>query len=255
MIVDVKRINQLLYFGWKHASLIAQRETKNIIFRLRVFGDILACFHHYKMWSNQYLKESFYKLSKEERETIGNQYRQTGILRDEWYQDFVENRKFLARYTSRKFELPQNREKRNLAYQKRYNMGKGCFIEYNVELSRQHYLPGTIKIGNNVLLAKNVFIDYSGEVIIEDGVKLANGVIIESHHRDLEAYRKGQDVNIPTTIHIAEDAYIGSRAIIMSSCHYIGKNARVGAGAVVTKDVPDNAVVVGVPAKVIRYLE
>lgn len=48
---------------------------------------------------------------------------------------------------------------------------------------------------------------------------------------------------------------IGSRAIILASCHYIGKHARVGAGAVVTHDVPDYAVVAGVPAKVIRMME
>lgn len=48
---------------------------------------------------------------------------------------------------------------------------------------------------------------------------------------------------------------MGSRAIILSSCHYIGKNARVGAGAVVTKDVSDNTIVAGVPAKVIKRMD
>lgn len=254
--MNLKRIRQVCSYGWKHASLIAQRETENNVFRMKIFGDILYCFYKYKMWSNQYLKESFYKLSKEERETIGNRYRQSGLLRDEWYRDFVENRKFLARYTSRKFELPSKREKRNQAYSERYNMGKGCMIEYNVELSRQHYLPGTIKIGNNVLLAKNVFIDYSGDVTVGDNVRITNGVIIETHshpwHHD---YRITRDIIEKGHLQIEGGVIIGSRAIIMSSCHYIGKNARVGAGAVVTKDVPDNAVVVGVPAKVIRYLE
>lgn len=51
---------------------------------------------------------------------------------------------------------------------------------------------------------------------------------------------------------IEEGAVIGSKAIILNSCNYIGKYARVGAGAVVTKDVPDYATAVGVPAKVIR---
>lgn len=48
---------------------------------------------------------------------------------------------------------------------------------------------------------------------------------------------------------------IGSRAIILDSCNYIGLHARIGAGAVVTKDVPDYSVVVGVPARVIKYLK
>lgn len=93
------------------------------------------------------------------------------------------------------------------------------------------------------------FIDYSGFIEIKDGVKIAAGVKIESHHRDLEEYEKGLDVNIPTKLVIEENAYVGVNAIILDSCNYIGKYARVGAGAVVTKDVPDYATVAGVPAK------
>ena len=131
-------------------------------------------------------------------------------------------------------------------------MGEHCLVQHDVEITRNHRLFGTICIGNYVMLAKHVFIDYSGEVVIDDHAKLANGVIIETHYRDMEAFEKGKDVNIPTQLHICERAYIGSRAMIMPSCHYIGKHARVGAGAVVTKDVPDYATVVGVPAKVIK---
>lgn len=134
-------------------------------------------------------------------------------------------------------------------------MGEGCMIEYGVELSRQHHLPGTISIGSHVLLAKNAFIDYSGEVVIEDDVKIAAGVSIESHHRDMDAYRKGLDINIPSKLTIAKGAFIGTHAIILDSCHYIGKYARIGAGAVVTKDIPDYSVAVGVPAKVVKEIE
>ena len=91
-------------------------------------------------------------------------------------------------------------------------------------------------------------------MIIEDNVKISNGACFETHHRDLEAYRKGEDVNVPTSLRISEGAYTGSRAIVLDSCNYIGKYSRVGAGAVVTKDVPDYAVVVGVPAKVVKFV-
>lgn len=83
---------------------------------------------------------------------------------------------------------------------------------------------------------------------------MAAGVSVETHHRDLQAYNEGRDVNIGTSLTIEEGAYIGTRAIILDSCNYIGKYARIGAGAVVVKDVPDYAVVVGVPAKVVRYI-
>lgn len=204
------------------------------------------------MWTNQYVKEEFYNKSSEEKEKIGFEYKKKGYERDKWQKEFIEDRKFFLKYSQKKYELPHLRQKRTNAYRQKYNMGSGCFVEYDVELSRQHYLPGSIKIGNNVLLAKHVFIDYSGEVEIKDGVKIAASVKIESHHRDLKAYEKGLDVNIPTKLIIEENAYIGVNAIILDSCNYIGKHARIGAGAVVTKDIPDYATAVGVPAKVIR---
>lgn len=250
--MNVRRFKQVLKYASIHSNEIRKQENKGFVFQQKVYIDMLICFFKYKMWSNQYKREEFHNKTDEERRVIGLKYKKIGIERDKWQDDFVENRRFLNKYSNKKQELPRYREKRNEAYAKRYNMGKNCLIEYGVELSRQHYLPGTIKIGNNVTLAKRVFIDYSGNVVIKDNVKIAAGVIIESHHRDLEAYKKGLDINIPTDLVIEDSAYIGVNSIILDSCNYIGKNARIGAGAVVTKDIPDNATAVGVPAKVIK---
>jgi acetyltransferase-like isoleucine patch superfamily enzyme len=150
------------------------------------------------------------------------------------------------------FSFPFTFKYRIKAYQKYFNIGENPIIEHNVWITRTHGLEGYISIGNNVTLAKNSTIDYSGHVEIKDGVKIAAGVIIESHHRDLTAYKTGQDLNIPTKLIIKENAYIGINAVILSSCSSIGKNARIGAGAIVTKDVPDNVTVVGVPAKIVK---
>lgn len=251
--MNIKRVKQIIKYGWKHAGQVMNTERKGIFFRVKIFIDILYCYNVYKIWSNQYLKEQFWTLSNKRRREVGEIYKKNGIIRDTWQKDFCENRKFLYKYTSRKYELPNLREKRNKAYAKRYNMGKGCFVEYNVELSRQHYLEGTISIGENVLLAKNVFIDYSGKVIIRDNVQLTNGVIIETHeHRFHSDYKQPRSKIYPSQLLICEGVVIGSCAIILASCHYIGKHARIGAGAVVTKDVPDYATVVGIPAKVIK---
>lgn len=247
-----------MHYGWLHSGEIASEIGGGsfLIFkRLTIMLDILKCFRRYKMWSNQYKKEKFYSLNKEDRKRIGAKYYDKGIYRDAWQKDFNENSKFFAKYASIKYQAVDKHAERNKAYMSRYGIGEGSHIGYNVEIVRHHYLPGTIRFGKKLLLAANVHIDYSGHVVIEDGVKLTNGVVIESHHRDLVAYKEGKDVNIQSDLLIRENAYIGTRAIILDGCHYIGKNARIGAGAVVTKDIPDNAVAVGVPAKVIKILE
>lgn len=250
--MNIKRLQQVLKYGWLHAGEIAEAE-KTFYKQYKIFFDILYCFRHYKMWSNEYKKEKFYLLSSAERETLGQKYKEQGIKRDYWQKDFMENRKFLVKYTNIKYELSHLREVRNRVYAKRFNAGKNLMVEHDVNISRQHYLDGNIQIGDNVLLAKHVFIDYSGNVIIKDNVQLTNGVIIESHHHAFHSdYNKSRQEIFPTEITIEEGAVIGSRAIILSSCHYIGKHARIGAGAVVTRDVPDYTVVGGVPAKVIR---
>ena len=54
-------------------------------------------------------------------------------------------------------------------------------------------------------------------------------------------------------LEIGNDVWVGQNAVILPSCHKIGTGAIVGAGAIVTKDIPEYAVVVGNPAKVIKY--
>ena len=249
----MNRIQQVLKYGWLHAGKISASQSSGLLLHIRFFIDILYCYNHYRMWSNQYLKEDFFNKSKEERNRIGSTYLEQGIKRDEWQKDFRQNRKFLIKYSNIRYEKASLREKRNEAYRKRFGAGKGLMVEYDVNISRQHYLNGSIKIGSNVLLAKHSFIDYSGNIEIGDNVQITNGVIIETHHHAFHSdYTQPRNVVSATNLVIAEGAVLGSRCIILPSCHYIGKHSRIGAGAVVTKDVPDHTIVGGVPARTIR---
>lgn len=251
-----KRFKQVLQYGWAHAHQIAIEEQFSFSKKIFIFIDILSCFYKYKMWSNQYVQERFWEKTSEERGAIGTEYRIKGKIRDEWQKDFQTNRDFLCKWSSMKCERSTLRQARRNAYTKRFHTGTGLMVEYDVNISRQHYLNGEIHIGNNVLLAKHVFIDYSGHVTIKDNVQLTNGVIIETHHHSFHSdWRESKKLIEQTSLLIEEGAVIGSRAIILPSCHYIGKHARVGAGAVVTHDIPDFAVAVGVPAKVIRTMD
>ena len=250
--MNIKRVQQVLKFGWLHAGEIAKSEKKDIIFRIKIFFDILYCFNTYKMWSNQYKKEKFYLLSVDDRKTLGSKYREEGIKRDEWQKDFIENRKFLIKYSDIKYELSPLREKRNKAYTKRFNAGKNLFVEYDVNISRQHYLDGNIKLGNNVLIAKHVFIDYSGGIIVEDNVSFSDGVRIETHNHAHYTHPIKKDITKKPLI-IERGALIGTGTIILESCNKIGREARIGAGAVVRNDVPPYAIVIGNPATIIGF--
>lgn len=153
------------------------------------------------------------------------------------------------------FSFPGLMAVRKGMYRLCFKIGKKPVIDYDVHLSRSHQLSsGTIKIGNSVLLSKHVEIDYSGNVVIGDNVWLSEGVRVFSHNHLLTPTRtKEVKKNVVTNSLVIEDnVWIGANAVILPSVTHIGKNSIVGAGAIVTKNVDDNCVVAGNPAKLIR---
>ncbi|KOP38857.1 MULTISPECIES: sugar O-acetyltransferase [unclassified Flavobacterium] len=117
------------------------------------------------------------------------------------------------------------------------------------------FTPLYINYGKHISIGKNVFINFDctllalGGITIEDDVLIGPKVslITESHPLDPEQ-RKGL---IGKPIHIKKNAWIGANATILPGVT-IGENAVVAAGAVVSKDVPDNTIVGGIPAKFIK---
>jgi acetyltransferase-like isoleucine patch superfamily enzyme len=120
-----------------------------------------------------------------------------------------------------------------------------CQIGRNCKIDAFVYIEGDVKIGNNCKIRPFVFIP-SG-VTIEDNVFIAPGVTFTN---DKYPRASGQWTLIP--IRVKNGASIGAGVVILPGVT-IGKKAIVGAGAVVTEDVPDNAIVAGNPARVLRY--
>ncbi|MFO7735008.1 MAG: acyltransferase, partial [bacterium] len=112
----------------------------------------------------------------------------------------------------------------------------------------------TIRIGKRVLLAEGLSLDYSGGVEIGDDVWLSEDVMIHTHIHPLNERRiYSRSAEIETKpLKIGDCAWIGARAVILPGVETIGRNSVVGAGSVVTKNVPENAVVAGNPAKIIK---
>ena len=107
-----------------------------------------------------------------------------------------------------------------------------------------------IKIGNNVFINNNCLAMARGGITIEDDVMIAGNVqLLSNNHDEYE-----RQILTCEEIIIRKGAWIGAGATILPGVT-IGKYAIVGAGAIVTKDVPDYAVVVGIPAKVVKTLD
>ena len=109
-------------------------------------------------------------------------------------------------------------------------------------------------VGNNVGLGKD-FTCHCRIVTIEDDLMMGESVLFlgGGHNHDDLSLPMIQQGGLPDTpLHIGSDVWIGSRAIILPGCKRIGAHSIIGAGAVVTKDVPDYAIVGGNPAKIIR---
>jgi UDP-2-acetamido-3-amino-2,3-dideoxy-glucuronate N-acetyltransferase len=123
-------------------------------------------------------------------------------------------------------------------------IGEKCSLGQNVNISNN------VKIGNEVKIQNNVSV-YEG-VTIEDGVFLGPSCVFTNDLTPRARYPKGHEGYLPTLV--KEGASIGANATIVCG-NTIGKCAMVAAGAVVTKNVPDYCLVVGVPAKIIGKVD
>lgn len=95
-----------------------------------------------------------------------------------------------------------------------------------------------------------------GPVCIGHHVNLAQGITVTAlNHNFADTNRRIDEQGISTRpVVIGDDVWIGANAVILPGVT-IGRHVVVAAGAVVTKDVPDNCVVAGIPAKVVKKLE
>lgn len=111
--------------------------------------------------------------------------------------------------------------------------------------------------GKNIHIGKNVFINMGckfqdqGGIFIGDGALIGHNVVLATLNH--AASPKDRDSMIPAPIRIGKNVWVGANAVILPGVT-IGDGAIVAAGAVVNRDVPENTVVGGVPAKVIRTI-
>jgi maltose O-acetyltransferase len=130
-----------------------------------------------------------------------------------------------------------------------------CGAGLNVEQGAYFGNGRDIRVGNYVGFGKN-FKTLNRILTIEDELMMGEDVLfLGSNHKfdNLDIPMGKQGGTGKTPLKITGDVWIGARAIVLPGCKRIGKGVIIGAGAVVTKDIPDYAIVGGNPAKVIRF--
>lgn len=123
------------------------------------------------------------------------------------------------------------------------SIGRACRLGQNV------YIGSHVQIGSGCKLQNNVSV-YAG-VTLEDGVFCGPSCVFTNDMTPRAQFPKGHENYMRTLV--KEGASIGANATIVCG-HTLGRYAMVGAGAVVTSDVPDHVLMLGVPAKPVGFV-
>lgn len=128
---------------------------------------------------------------------------------------------------------------------------------YEVPPSLRVFPPFYTDFGKNITIGENVFINACchfqdhGGVVIGDGCQIGHNVVFATLNHGLSA--EDRKHTYPAPIVLGKNVWVGSNSTILQGVT-IGDKAVVAAGAVVTKDVPANVVVGGVPSKIIKKI-
>ncbi|HLO59600.1 MAG TPA: hypothetical protein VK179_12715 [Bacteroidales bacterium] len=140
----------------------------------------------------------------------------------------------------------------------RYILVKGIFkyVGKSVNIENNCYFGSgfEIRIGNSSGIGKRCKVP--SNIILGNNVMMAEEVIIlnknHTFHR-IDIPMSEQGASIETKLVIGNDVWIGTRCIILPQVQNIGNGVIIGAGSIVTKDIPDFAIIAGNPAKIIGF--
>ena len=170
------------------------------------------------------------------------------FLRRQWF--FCQQRLFAAL----SFLLLDNRAGgRARALLLRLNgasVGRRCFVRGGLLIQEGFRLT----LGDDVFINAGCCFDLSSPIILGDRVQLAYQVTLITGGHEIGVHDSRAGAHRPAPIHIGAGTWIGARATVLPGVT-VGAGAVIAAGALVTKDVPPDTLVAGVPARPVRVLE
>lgn len=146
---------------------------------------------------------------------------------------------------------PSDHDKK-LAYMKEVfaECGDDCYIElpFHANWGGHH-----LHLGSGVYSNSNLTLVDDGHIYVGNRVMFGPNVTVATANHPFEADLRRKSLQYNKDVYIGENAWIAAGVIIVPGVH-IGRNTVIGAGSVVTKNIPDNVLAVGNPCRVIRTL-
>lgn len=134
-----------------------------------------------------------------------------------------------------------------------FNIGERTVLAGTPKISGGKELYKQLRVGRDCWFNIQCLLEVHAEVVIGNRVQLGQQVMLLTNTHELgPPYRRSGSLQA-LPVRIGDGAWLGARSTILPGVT-VGEGAAVAAGAVVTKDVPPNCLVAGVPARVIRQL-
>lgn len=133
-------------------------------------------------------------------------------------------------------------------------IGPRSLVFGSISVSRRDDANELFSIGADSMITGSLFVDLGAEVRIGDRVHIGHHVVLETVDHEINPTTRRCGAWKAAPIFVDDGAWLGCRVLILPGVR-IGKGAVVAAGAVVTRDVPPDTLVAGVPARVVRDLD
>lgn len=187
-------------------------------------------------------------MTTEEILNSGKLYKVWGLANDAG--EYYKYLQLMEDYNAAGYTPEGEKKKQRILRELFAEVGEGSYLQ-----APYHAMWG----GHHVHLGKNVYLNFNATLVddaniyIGDGTMIAPNVTIiaASHPISPKLREEGYGCNEP--VYIGKNVWIASNVTVLPGVH-IGDNSVIGAGAVVTKDIPANVLAVGTPAKVLRKI-
>lgn len=144
---------------------------------------------------------------------------------------------------------PSEKKKRQALLKEMFaEIGEGCYIEPPLRIS---WGGRHCHFGKNVYVNFNLTMVDDTHIYVGDGTLIAPNVVIATAGHPIDPALRGKRLQYNASVRIGKNCWIGSGALIMPGVT-IGDDTVIGAGSVVTRDIPSGVVAVGNPCRVLR---